>query len=88
MFPNFNFPGYHPRNYQPGQQDDDTPLATVAQLAAARAMENAEFIDKDGSRVYKWLYNIFYYADWDGLQYGTWFEWRGEKLPAGELVEL
>lgn len=80
MFP---FPGYHPRNYQPRQQP---PITDPQRLAAVEA--GAEFIHKDGLTVWRWRYGKLQTAFWDGSRFGSWFEFEGEKLPAGELVEL
>jgi hypothetical protein len=79
------FTGYHPRNYQPNAEP--TQLATPRQIEAA-IEAHAEFIHKSGDQAYRWRYNDFWYANWDGLRYGSWLLWREDPLPAGELVEL
>lgn len=86
MFP---FPGYHPRNYQPGQQPAPPPPVITDRLRLAAVEAGAEFIHKDGLTVWRWRYDKLQTAFWDGAgRFGSWFEFEGEVLPAGELVEL
>lgn len=47
-----------------------------------------KLIHKNGTRIFKWLYDKMYYADYDGSEFGSWFPWLGKELPKEELRDL
>lgn len=79
------FQGYSPFGPHNPRPEDKVEIPERTLKLAKDA--GGTHISKDGKIIYKKVFGIVQYADWDGRDYGCWWDTQSETFP-NEVVEI
>lgn len=79
------FQGYNPFNPNNPRPEDKVEIPERTLKLAKDA--GGTHISKDGKIIYKKVFGIVQYADWDGREFGSWWDTQSDTFPS-EVTEI